>query len=129
VDIFDIRRRNTRQLAQRAGGITRLAQRIERDPALVSRYIGKTPTRNIGPRMARVIERAHQLPHGWLDTLDADRSAHSLTDAYLDASPATQQFIQRLLTLEAAHPLDPQLLDTLQRVLEHARPGQAPKNR
>lgn len=58
---------NARYLAQAAGSISAFADRIEREPTQVSRFMGSNPTKGIGPRMARRIEEAFGMPYGWLD--------------------------------------------------------------
>jgi hypothetical protein len=63
----DIRRRNARALAQKCGGSAEFARRIDRDDSYVSQLIGETPTRNIGARTARLIEKSFHLDEGWLD--------------------------------------------------------------
>jgi hypothetical protein len=64
----DIRRWNARVLADRAGGVARFAERIERAQAQVSHVIGKNPIKPIETKLARHIESACDVPHGWLDS-------------------------------------------------------------
>ncbi|WP_321277543.1 hypothetical protein [Thiomicrorhabdus indica] len=44
------------------------AERIDRLQTQISRLIGKNPSRNIGERLARHIEKCFCLPEFWLDT-------------------------------------------------------------
>lgn len=63
----EIRRENARNLATKAGAKAAFARLVEMDASQVSQLIGPTPTKNIGNSIARRIERAHDLPEGWLD--------------------------------------------------------------
>lgn len=67
VDTNEIRRENARLLADQCGGVRRFAERIDRSESQASQIIGRTPTRNIGPAVARRLERIFDKPHGWLD--------------------------------------------------------------
>lgn len=65
----DIRRKNARELAEQVGGITAFAEKINKQQNYASAIIGKNPTKNIGPTIARAIEKAFNKPIGWLDQL------------------------------------------------------------
>lgn len=69
MDAYDIRRENARQLAREVGGITAFSNKIGKSQPQASHLIGANPVKNIGPGIARQIERAFGKPHGWLDTL------------------------------------------------------------
>lgn len=58
---------NARWLSSRAGGQAEFAKKIQRSEPQVSHLIGKNPTRPIGKRLARHIERCFNLAKGWLD--------------------------------------------------------------
>ncbi|MFA0496002.1 LexA family protein [Vibrio sp. 10N.222.54.B11] len=74
----DIRRENARSLAQKVGGTTAFADKIDRSTTQASRFMGKGATRAIGPRIARHIEKSFNMPEGWLDT---DHTEEDLKDA------------------------------------------------
>lgn len=63
----DIRLENARELAKLAGSNAAFADRINRSPTQVSRFLGKGATTAIGPKMARHIEHCFLKPSGWLD--------------------------------------------------------------
>lgn len=65
--IEEIRRNNLRRIAKDYDSSEALAARIGREPNQLSQLIGRTPTRNIGGRLARDIEKRLALPEGWLD--------------------------------------------------------------
>jgi hypothetical protein len=69
--IYEIRRENARWLAQQCGGAKKFADLLDLAEARVSHLIGKTPSKNIGNKAARKIERAFDRPEGWLDTPNA----------------------------------------------------------
>ena len=63
----EIRRWNTRTLADRAGGVARFALLIDRAQAQVSHIIGKNPSKVIESKQARHIESSCSVATGWLD--------------------------------------------------------------
>jgi SOS-response transcriptional repressor LexA len=65
--VKDIRRRNLRVLARAVGGVTQLANRLEKSQSQVSHLIGSNPVKNIGDKFAAEVERAFDKPLGWLD--------------------------------------------------------------
>ena len=73
-----IRRDNARKLASKGGGKAAFARLVQMEASQVSQLIGPNPVKNIGNSIARRIERAHDLPEGWLD------SSHPELDASAD---------------------------------------------
>lgn len=69
--IHEIRLGNTRKLMKESG-LTRseFAEKIDMSYGLVSQYIGKNPTKNIGDETALKIEEAFSKPRGYLDQSD-----------------------------------------------------------
>ena len=67
MDIQKIRRHNAHLLAEQYKTLSAFAELIGRSPTQVSRFMGKSPTRSIGNKIARQIESAFNKPHGWLD--------------------------------------------------------------
>lgn len=65
--VKEIRRQNLRSLAELVGGITRLANRLDKTQSQLSHLIGRNPIKNIGDKVAREAERAFNKPSGWLD--------------------------------------------------------------
>lgn len=65
--IYQIRIHNSRLLIEHAGSMAEFANQIERSQTQVSRFAGKNPTRNIGEKLARHIERSFCLTNYWLD--------------------------------------------------------------
>lgn len=66
----EIRLENARRLARQADPdypIKGLAELLGKSPALISNYIGRNPSKGIGPTICREIEQAFNLPHGWMD--------------------------------------------------------------
>lgn len=74
MNVKDIRRENTRQLAHMVGGITALGIKLGKTQAQISHLIGKRPLKNIGDRLAQQIERAFNKSYGWLDKLHPEIS-------------------------------------------------------
>jgi SOS-response transcriptional repressor LexA len=66
--ISDIRLANARVLSAEYKNPAEFARVIDRESTQVSRFMGANPTKNIGDRMARHIEKACGKPTGWLDT-------------------------------------------------------------
>jgi len=67
-----VRMWNARFLADREGGLTRFADRIERSPSQVSQLIGKTQIKTIERKLARHFEQMCKMPEGWLDSPHID---------------------------------------------------------
>jgi len=64
----DHRRENLRKLAQQWDGPTALARKLGyTQPSFLVQMIGPHPTRDVSERTARRIEKALDLPTGWLD--------------------------------------------------------------
>ena len=66
-DISDIRRENLRQLEKEAGGRKYLAEKMDVAYSQITNVLSPNPSRNIGPNMARLAEKAMQKPSGWMD--------------------------------------------------------------
>lgn len=67
--IYEIRLANTRrQLKERQLMLKDLANLLGKSPAQVSAFAGESAHKNIGEQIAREIERALDLPRGYLDT-------------------------------------------------------------
>ena len=62
-----IRRENLRTLAKSIGGISRLADRLNKNQSQVSHLIGRNPIKNIGDKIAAEAEAAFKKSPGWLD--------------------------------------------------------------
>ncbi len=67
MSIKTIRRENLRALAKCVGGITRLADRLNKTQSQISHLIGSNPIKNIGDKIAAQAEVAFNKPPGWLD--------------------------------------------------------------
>lgn len=66
--IHEIRLSNTKRLIKELGLTrTEFAEKIDMSYNLVSQYIGKNPTKNIGDDTAEKIEKAFHKPKGFLD--------------------------------------------------------------
>jgi SOS-response transcriptional repressor LexA len=72
--ISDIRLANARAIAAEYKNPAEFARTIDRESTQVSRFMGANPTKKIGEKMARHIEKSCRKPNGWLDT---DRSSTS----------------------------------------------------
>jgi phage repressor protein C with HTH and peptisase S24 domain len=67
MDIAQIRRDNARDLSNKCHGISAFAEKLGKSQSQISSMIGTNPTKNIGNKIAREIETAFGLPHGWMD--------------------------------------------------------------
>jgi SOS-response transcriptional repressor LexA len=67
MNIKCIRRENLRTLAKTVGGISRLADRLNKTQSQISHLIGSKPVKNIGDKIAAQAEREFKKPSGWLD--------------------------------------------------------------
>jgi phage repressor protein C with HTH and peptisase S24 domain len=68
MDIEEIRRERLRQFAvEHQHDHATMARLLERSDSQISQLIGKTPSRSIGPKLAREFEGRLELPKYWLD--------------------------------------------------------------
>lgn len=72
MDVYKIRLLNLRALARQEGGITALADRLDKSQSRISQLIGINPIKNIGSRTAREVERKFKKSEGWMDQLHPD---------------------------------------------------------
>ncbi|MFS1981170.1 LexA family protein [Vibrio lentus] len=84
-----IRRENARSLAKALGGNAAFSDKIDRSTTQVSRFMGKRPTTEIGPKMARHIEQCFDKPEGWLD-VDRTNTADLPTSVIAKATNTKQ---------------------------------------
>jgi transcriptional regulator with XRE-family HTH domain len=69
LDISEIRRENLRRLRGDArGSQSALARLLGMEEAQMSQLVGKNPSKAIGGRLARTIERKLKLERGWMDS-------------------------------------------------------------
>lgn len=67
MNVKDIRRKNLRTLSRAVGGVTKLAERLEKAQSQISHLIGTNPVKNVGDKLAAHIEKTFNKPYGWLD--------------------------------------------------------------
>jgi len=109
--ISEIRLHNMRALAKQIGGITAMANRLDKTQGQISHLIGSNPIKNIGSRIAREVDNVFGLPEGWMD--------QDHTGAILDALPTgeTDELSKQILVhLESL--THEQRLDVLRSVKE-----------
>lgn len=71
--IHEIRLGNSRKLMKDSGlNRTEFAEKIDMSYNLLSQYVGKNPTKNIGDDTAEKIEKAFNKPKGFLDQSDSE---------------------------------------------------------
>lgn len=87
-----------------ADGAANFMRRLRMSHAQLSQLVGRTPIRNIGPRVARRIERACGLAAGWLDHA---HSADGLTGITLATEGANVVYVResRIIFAGSAKPL------------------------
>ena len=78
--IEEIRRDNLRILESQAGGRAELCQKLDKDQKYVSQLIGKTPSGNIGNKVAREVEEVFELESGWMDNVHTSEAAYRLAE-------------------------------------------------
>ncbi len=67
MDTNSIRRENLRALAAHYPTQAEFAAACGTAPSVISLIVSPNPKRNLGPQLARKIESATGMPHGWLD--------------------------------------------------------------
>lgn len=90
--VEDIRVANARSLREQFypgyGGGAAFAARVGLSRQYVNNIIGPSPTKAIGPEVARAIERAFDKPDGWLDHAHSPDSPELVTVVRADAALA-----------------------------------------
>lgn len=89
-----------------AGGITVLAEKLEKSQSQVSQFAGENPTKGIGDKVAPQIEAAFSLPHGALD----DRQLCEYS-AYRDENGGW-----RVARIDPVRSVDEEAIDLLRRL-------------
>ena len=67
MNISEIRYNNVRGIVKDVGGVTALAEKLDKSQAQVSSFAGSNPKKSIGNKVAREIEVAFCLANGWMD--------------------------------------------------------------
>ncbi|MBM3114569.1 hypothetical protein [Jeongeupia naejangsanensis] len=138
MDIYAIRLANLRLLAQEVGGRPQLAKLMNISYALLSNYIGKTPVKNIGDKIARDAETAAQKPHGWMDarhdrlnvadgahSTDQSKQAQTLRlpsiteDLWVQVPPKALLLMEKIAVASASGALSDQSLSLLVSTADH----------
>lgn len=78
-DIASIRRYNLRNLVKKRGGPASFAKQVDMELSQLSQIMGPNPSRNIGSRLARKIEKAVGLIYGDLDAVEIAPQIKSVT--------------------------------------------------
>jgi len=86
MDINGIRRKNLRKFIEKMKSQADLADKLEMDPSYLSQIAGINPSKNIGTRVARDIEKKLGLSDGWMDR---DHSGESTDLALGEGSPGS----------------------------------------
>ncbi|GAA0907563.1 hypothetical protein GCM10009552_15660 [Rothia nasimurium] len=112
MDTYEIRYRNLRSLVAqlereagragyaRAGGLAMLAERLNKQPAQVNHFASESRVKNIGPKIAREIDRAFGHPDGWLDQPHWDESTTAALESHPVARSETAEGYVRFPLLE-----------------------------
>lgn len=100
--INEIRRANTRALlaSECQNSPAEFGRRIDRPDTQVNHLIGPNPTKNIGHKLARLIEMTFGKPHGWLDVqhqTELSPEALQIGRSYATLPPFRQQVVRELL--------------------------------
>lgn len=77
MDVSEIRRRNARYLAGNEKYRAAFAESIGKSASQVNNWIGPNPTKNIGPKNARLIESAYGKPKDWLDNVHPETTGEA----------------------------------------------------
>ena len=85
----ELRRENARKLASGKGGKADFARIVSMEPSQVSQLIGPNPSKNIGNSIARRIERAYELPEGWLDAEHPDTPMRADEEDVIAVAPTS----------------------------------------
>lgn len=99
MDINTVRRENLRKLVQLATSQADFAESCGTAPSVISLIVSPNPKRNLGDKLARKIEAARELPHGWLDVSHPDQGA-------IDVSSLPAPLAQKISSYRARLSID-----------------------
>lgn len=103
MDIKQIRYKNARYLLKNeALGVNDFADKIGRSQSQTSAYISERPTKNIGDKIARLIEQAFSKPNGWLDTINRESDSTDGLEPIIPDMDTRQLTIPGLIDSNAA---------------------------
>lgn len=76
-----------------------MAEKLGMSESQLSQLIGKRPSKRIGDRLARAIEKKNSLPIGWLDTQNHDltHDASEIARRYQRLTKPQQALLKQLL--------------------------------
>ena len=99
MDVYQARLDNLLTLLAREGEVQRLADKIGTPPAYISQITSHKTKRHMGAVLARKIERAYNLPRGWMDMPHGQDNAEALVLAKKIAclSPACRAALRTLI--------------------------------
>ena len=102
--VYEVRMVNLRHLRDGLPGDERgkqrgMAEKLGMSESQLSQLIGKSPSKPIGDRLARKIEKKLGLPAGFLDSFNSDisRDAAEVARSYQRLSPAQQRAIRDVI--------------------------------
>jgi len=103
-DVYSTRRKNLQQLcAQRhEGNQSAMGRALGIEPNLVNRWL--RGTKQIGPEVARDVEKNYKLEKGWMDHIHPSDEESALIEAYRNATADRRTAVKLLLELQASAP-------------------------
>ncbi|WP_140411153.1 hypothetical protein [Chromobacterium violaceum] len=118
IDVHEIRRRNLRTLLAPRGAAARIANAAGSSESYLSTLKGKS--RQLGGELARRIEQAEGLPHGWLDQL------HDEETEAVSSPTVTSAFTKDELVAQIGELDTDELHQVITRALEYHAKKKAP---
>ena len=92
----EIRYLNVRKLVADFGGVSALADKLNKTQAQVSAFAGEKPRKGIGNKVARDIETTFDLPRGWMDVLHG--STEQLIEIIESLPPEYQEMVKAFVS-------------------------------
>ena len=103
-DVYSTRRKNLQQLCvqRHEGNQSAMGRDLGIEPNLVNRWL--RGTKQIGPEVARDVEKNYKLEKGWMDHIHPSDEESALIQAYRNATDDRRTAVKLLLELQAVAP-------------------------
>jgi hypothetical protein len=103
-DVYSTRRKNLQHLCveRHEGNQSAMGRALGIEPNLVNRWL--RGTKQIGPEVARDVEKNYKLEKGWMDHVHPSDEESALIEAYRNATDDRRTAVKLLLELQAAAP-------------------------
>lgn len=103
MDVFEIRKRNLQHLIEQSSSAAAFARETGNNAAYISHVLSSMVRARMGDDVARRIEAAKGLEHGWMDVLHTSNS-NGMDSFLAGLDEKTRDFVETAMLLYKANP-------------------------